>query len=263
MPSTTSSRVLETKNPTENVSETKLFEEVDDWGDEDDEDEVKQVEEENGNFESIPKNLNLERLTLSETPDNMCSPSPDTSTSEELGTTSYVSLTEDDDNNANFENGNGQDRAPAAAAADPLIGTAEIEDDDEGQEVIAVDDEELKELQNNTRIPQFLMGGAVGGAEVNFKGIPEFKSFYLYVEEETLEKQDSTSLTDHERQLLLEYKAKEAENMRMEASNPRRGASKAEDSSGDGYEKALPKHGDLWVYKFISILQEYPGQLIR
>jgi hypothetical protein len=35
-------------------------------------------------------------------------------------------------------------------------------------------------------------------------------------------------------------------------------------SSGtDVYEKTLPKHGDRWFHKFVSVVQKNPGQVIR
>jgi hypothetical protein len=62
-------------------------------------------------------------------------------------------------------------------------------------------------------------------------------------------------LTDHERQLLQEYSLKEG--------LPDEAGSKAGSSSTDVYEKALPRHGDRWFHKFVSVVQKNPGQVIR
>ena len=59
-------------------------------------------------------------------------------------------------------------------------------------------------------------------------------------------------LSDHERRLIQEYSLKEG---------------LPEGASGsltkDVYEKAVPKHGDLWFHKFVSVMQHNPGHVIR
>jgi hypothetical protein len=42
-------------------------------------------------------------------------------------------------------------------------------------------------------------------------------------------------------------------------------SSKGDSSSSgtDVYEKTLPKHGDRWFHKFVSVVQKNPGQVIR
>lgn len=34
-------------------------------------------------------------------------------------------------------------------------------------------------------------------------------------------------------------------------------------ADADGYEKVLPKHGDALFHKFVSVIQENPGQVLR
>ena len=59
-------------------------------------------------------------------------------------------------------------------------------------------------------------------------------------------------MSDHERRLIQEYSLKEG---------------LPEGASGsltkDVYEKAVPKHGDLWFHKFASVMQHNPGHVIR
>ena len=104
-------------------------------------------------------------------------------------------------------------------------------------------------------------------------------------------KASNPSLTDHERQLLLEYKAKETaggakisvpgleqlpggqeEQHEKDGSRNKNKANKAKSlgsktaaaaQDADGYEKAMPKHGDALWHKFVSVVQENPGQMLR
>lgn len=64
-------------------------------------------------------------------------------------------------------------------------------------------------------------------------------------------------LTEHERQLLQEYSLKEK---LPEERGPQGGGGS---SNTDVYEKAMPRHGDLWFHKFLTVMQKNPGQVIR
>ncbi len=64
-------------------------------------------------------------------------------------------------------------------------------------------------------------------------------------------------LNDHERDLLQDYSLKE------DIPDERGAVGKAGSLNTDVYEKALPKHGDLWFYKFVSVVQKNPGQVVR
>ena len=99
---------------------------------------------------------------------------------------------------------------------------------------------------NNTMIPELF----AAKQEVTVrKG--HFCSRYLAVDEEV---SDSKDLSDHERQLLLEYKTKEAVE---DEDVPPKGGSDA------CYEKVAPKHGDVGFHKFLSVIQKNPGQVLR
>ena len=80
---------------------------------------------------------------------------------------------------------------------------------------------------------------------------------YIWVDEE-VESTTPAPLTDHERQLLMEYKAKEA--MEAAAGGAGGGGGKTE---GDMYEEAVPCHGDEFLHRIITVMQENPGQILR
>ena len=90
----------------------------------------------------------------------------------------------------------------------------------------------------------------------------------------------SPNLTENERQLLLEYKTKETTSAAAAAASSgldlesvavsscsktkaAAAASKSHHADADGYEKPMPKHGDTLWHKFVSIIQENPGQMLR
>ena len=95
-----------------------------------------------------------------------------------------------------------------------------------------------------------------------------FRPLYLAVEEENHLDKTSISqqkdLSDHERQLLLEYKTKEAledsENSRKKQG--KKGAASTQ-SQSDSYEKVAPRHGDMGFHKFLSTIQKNPGHVLR
>lgn len=64
-------------------------------------------------------------------------------------------------------------------------------------------------------------------------------------------------MSDHERDLLQDYSLKE------DFLDDRGQKSQAGSSNTDVYEKAVPKHGDLWFHKFLSVIQKNPGQVVR
>ena len=90
----------------------------------------------------------------------------------------------------------------------------------------------------------------------------------MAVEDENTLDQTSNSqqkdLSDHERQLLLEYKTKEA----LDESAEKSAASKKVQTSSagpqtDSYEKVKPRHGDIGFHKFLSVIQKNPGHVLR
>ena len=74
-------------------------------------------------------------------------------------------------------------------------------------------------------------------------------------------------MTEHERQLLLDYKTRESsieEVCDMSIKNGDKSAKTSSSSScGDAYEKAMPKHGDTLFHKMLSVIAENPGQVLR
>ena len=94
-----------------------------------------------------------------------------------------------------------------------------------------------------------------------------FTPYFLAVEEEILSESDHCN--DHERQLLSEYKAKSEDEGNSQNVIKGKGAITktkgvvASHGSSDNYEKTLPKHGDIYLYKMISTINRNPGQVIR
>ena len=99
-----------------------------------------------------------------------------------------------------------------------------------------------------------------------------FTPFFLAVEEELLT--EVVQCDDHEKQLLVEYKIKEMENMPVEGNvqnvntKTKGVVSKKKhvvvpQAVSDNYEKVVPKHGDVFLHKMSTILSRNPGQVIR
>ena len=83
-----------------------------------------------------------------------------------------------------------------------------------------------------------------------------FQSYFIAVEEESTSNQ--SDLSEHERQLLIDYKTKESiAEVEDEKGNKKVG------NGQDGYEKVLPRHGDVGFYKFITTINKYPGHILR
>ena len=85
--------------------------------------------------------------------------------------------------------------------------------------------------------------------------------------DQTLNSQQK-DLSDHERQLLLEYKTKEAldESAEKSAASKKGGKQVQTSSAGsqtDSYEKVKPRHGDMGFHKFLSVIQKNPGHVLR
>ena len=89
-----------------------------------------------------------------------------------------------------------------------------------------------------------------------------FKSYFIAVEEES--RIDHSDLSEHERQLLIDYKTKES-TAGDEYEDHEKGRKKQKNSNDaqDGYEKVIPKHGDVGFYKFVSAINENPGHVLR
>ena len=96
-----------------------------------------------------------------------------------------------------------------------------------------------------------------------------FMPYFLAVDEELVMESDHYS--DHELQLLKEYRSKEVENdnsnydskkENKHTKNKSKSAAVSQGSS-DGYEKSLPRHGDILLHKMISTIKRNPGQVLR
>ena len=79
---------------------------------------------------------------------------------------------------------------------------------------------------------------------------------------------ESDNYSDHELQLLKEYRSKEVENddsnYDSKKDNKRsKNKSKSAAVSSDGYEKSAPRHGDILLHKMISTIKRNPGQVLR
>ena len=92
-------------------------------------------------------------------------------------------------------------------------------------------------------------------------------SYFLSVDEEITTESDQYG--DHELQLIMEYKAKELENDDELNNKKEKKPSKDKEKSissqalSDGYEKVVPKHGDVLLHKMISTIKRNPGQVLR
>ena len=140
------------------------------------------------------------------------------------------------------------DRNGAKADAHRDKAVAEIEMDQEDAN-ICVDLPEVHDAQN---IPNLF---AVANRDVRsgMKIVP----FYMWVEEEQKAEEEAM---DHEMRLLNEYKAREA----IEAvQGDSRETKKKSQTAGDVYEKSVPSHGDEYFHKFLSVIGQNPGQILR
>jgi len=155
---------------------------------------------------------------------------------------------------SNLNDTNANVSSPARGASAPssktvvtgLIATAEIEMDDEDSNV-AIDSPEV----GNTNIPHLF---ATANREVSSKGL-KIDPFYIWVQEESL----TPKMSEHEMSLLMEYKAKEALDHVVDSGSK----SGKTAGGGDTYEKTIPSHGDEFFHKFITVIQNNPGQILR
>lgn len=251
---------------------TDWMEDADDWGDD------------NGNDSG---NGNLSPDTISRSPDTTSSPSPvgaiggfpisnfnmNTDTVYLDGNTSNLrpediplqNLNLDDPmadrgqrmvgtrprhKNLNDKNANVSPPGRGAVAHLGVEATAEIETGGEEESCIAIDTPEL----GNTNIPHLF--SVASRKTVTMTGI-RLVPHYIWVEEEAFA---PPALSEHERQLLLEYKAKEAvEGVVAEGGGT---GGKAE-ADRDMYEQEMPSHGDEYFHKLVTVIQNNPGQILR
>merc|ERR1712150_425692 len=96
-----------------------------------------------------------------------------------------------------------------------------------------------------------------------------FTPYFLSVDEELTNETDHEG--DHALQLYMDYKSKELENdddvsngkkVKNTLSQKPKTANLSQGSS-DGYEKTIPKHGDVLLHKMISTIKRNPGQVLR
>ena len=248
---------VETKSePVVSLSSTDWLDEADDWGDDPNDN------DDNGNFSNISpdtsspspvgavggfpnSNFNLnDKLfnafdgdTTLDIPINNLNIKDDTSHAR-----SGKNL---NDNNANMSSPGRGASAPYGTTVTNPAATAEIEMEEEDSN-IAIDSPEAA----NTNIPHLF---ATATREVSSTGL-KIEPFYIWVQEESL----TPRISEHERSLLMEYKAKEALDHVVDS-----GKASKNGGGGDTYEKTVPSHGDEFFHKFISVIQNNPGQILR
>lgn len=173
-----------------------------------------------------------------------------------------TSLQEDHDPNGNRLSP--QPRGAIAMMANVDEASADVETDPIQEVIIETPDQDI--IANNTLIPE-LFARATNNAE---RRTGRLKPIYLAVDEEQASnsKEAYTDLSDHERQLLLEYKTKEAVEEDVDEvhdTGAKRKNKKAENAknNSEGYEKVAPRHGDVGFHKFLSVIQQNPGQVLR
>lgn len=203
---------------------------ADDWGDED---------LANGNLAGLPSPSPSPPSLTSPSPPSLASPSPPSPSpggaAGPLPSLSTLSLGphHPPDRNAN----SGAMEVPAAAMA-------EVEDMGEEEDCVAA--EEVV-LPAGTDIPGlFLRPNRPLGPELLVE------PWYLAVGEEG----GVEEVGDHEAGLLLEYKAREA--LAAVAGGGQRAG-----QAGEGWEEAVPCHGDHYFHHMVTVLQQNPGQVLR
>ena len=158
--------------------------------------------------------------------------------------------------------------------------SADVEADQIQEVTIESPDVDL--VANNTLIPQ-LFSLANSNASMAKLCTGHFNAIFLAVEEENLGNTSQSSkfqqkdLSEHERQLLLEYKTKEALDSEEESFSSKSSTQKNSSNGGkqgkvavpskppltDSYEKVVPRHGDMGFHKFLSVIQKNPGHVLR
>jgi len=242
---------VETKSePGVALSATDWLDEADDWGDDPNDN------DDNGNFSNISpdtsspspvgavggfptSNLNLNDKLFNAFDGGTTLDIPIKNLNIKDDTSQARSGKNLNDSNANLSSpGRG-----ASAHYGSTSATAEIEMEGEDSN-IAIDSPEVA----NTNIPHLF---ATATREVSSTGL-QIEPFYIWVQEESL----TPKISEHEMSLLMEYKAKEALDHVVESG-------KASKTGGDTYEKTIPSHGDEFFHKFISVIQNNPGQILR
>ncbi|XP_059478816.1 programmed cell death protein 2-like [Neocloeon triangulifer] len=212
------------------IGSTSWGDDADNWGADSDEDEnLPSVEEENGNV-------------IFQKPQR---PHEDTDTDESC------SIEDLSDPNANSAGAEGAFAVEFNSKC--AIASAEIEIGDES-EIVSIDTptqpRQVSELFSHPSMPT--------------PTHPEFLSSFISVAEE-VPQEKKAKLTEHELSLLQAYQQSElgggdvifdGRKMKVEVAG---GA----ETTGEQYEKDLPSHGDVLAHRFISRLQESPGQVLR
>ena len=85
-----------------------------------------------------------------------------------------------------------------------------------------------------------------------------FEPYFIAVEEES-SNEPFDDMSEHERQLLVDYKHKES----MVEDEKSSKKTKSVPEGQDGYEKVIPRHGDLGFHKFITTINKHPGHILR
>jgi len=139
------------------------------------------------------------------------------------------------------------DRNEAKADGHRDKAVAEIEMDQEDANICF----DLPEVPDAQNIPNLF---AVANRDVRsgMKIVP----FYMWVEEEQEAEEEAM---DHEMRLLNEYKAREA----IETVQGDTREKKKSQTAADVYEKSVPSHGDEYFHKFLSVIGQNPGQILR
>ena len=144
--------------------------------------------------------------------------------------------------------------------------TAEIEPQEAGDGVVAVETAAIPQDVSAATIPGLFAPSALDNCRQKRRqnaNACEFAARWLYVQEETFAGAAAAAsehaLTDHERELLLEYKMKESKLSDEKVVAGASGGGK----DADGYEKVLPKHGDAFFHKMKTVIEENPGQVLR
>ncbi|XP_040581742.1 programmed cell death protein 2-like [Lepeophtheirus salmonis] len=242
---------------------TDWAQDADDWGSEEDEN------GNNNNTSSPPANL-MKCLSIND--NYTCKDSYDLNEyddeeedeeEEEVSTTSTSDFSTSNDPNANDVPSHHKKSSSVGGAAGELRATAVIEEDNEGETNVVIIDSPNEAVQAaaTTTIPSLFFPTDNVNPGVQSESFV-FLPYFLAVEEE-YELEEVVS--DHERRLLWEFRSKES--MEDEEENKVLLNSGACSRGGGGemdvYEKAVPRHGDIFYHKFLTVLQKNPGQVLR
>ena len=159
---------------------------------------------------------------------------------------------------------NGNIASPSPDGAEAMLLSDEVSasvEADQIQEVI-IDSPDEDLVANNTAIPALF---ALSTANNPIKRTGHLKPIFLAVEEEPIKSKDD--LSEHERQLLVDYKSNEQSLEgaveKKGVGNKKSGGGSSQANNSDGYEKSAPRHGDIGFHKFVSMIKKNPGQVLR